>query len=352
MLFRAPSASLFQDTTLLRVLAIVLIGNSHLERYYPRSWMAADGFIGNSLFFAISGYSLVLAKKRATRGFLSWYARRAIRIYPGLWIAVIASLLVAGSWRQWQPVDYLSAMIWPTHYRFIGLVMVYYILFYPLLGVSRHRVYLLIALALLVPSVVLYVQSIRYLPPGARLTLGNMGWQMRVLYFGFVLFGGWLAQQPPPRTERPVLTSLVLALLMLAYLGAKYAMVVQGHFAHGYGVLYLLIFAIVYCLFRLSWTPVAGTILHRSGIISFLIGAIGAFTLEIYLVQQIVYPIQPVQNAMFPLNVSLFWVITLPCGLLLYLASTWLRHGLPFLLPAQPKPTQAKAERPTSSVGV
>ena len=62
------------DTTALRVLAIVLIANSHLEDLYPFRPLAADGLIGNSLFFMLSGLGITLALGGGRTGLLAGIA--------------------------------------------------------------------------------------------------------------------------------------------------------------------------------------------------------------------------------------------------------------------------------------
>src|SRR5215831_9694789 len=75
------------DTTLVRVLAMVLIANSHLEALYPRPWLAGDGLLGNSLFYVLSGFGLAAsAATRGLPGFVPWYTKRLVRIYPSLWL--------------------------------------------------------------------------------------------------------------------------------------------------------------------------------------------------------------------------------------------------------------------------
>jgi len=70
------------DTVFLRFIAIVLIVNSHLDLYYPVSQLGTGGTIGNSFFFMLSGFGLLLSQRKSARGFIIWYVRRLIRIYP------------------------------------------------------------------------------------------------------------------------------------------------------------------------------------------------------------------------------------------------------------------------------
>ena len=62
----------------LRILAMILITNSHFGGIYPKSSMAFGGLLGNIIFFAVSGYCLADIKEP----FGKWYPKRLLRIYP------------------------------------------------------------------------------------------------------------------------------------------------------------------------------------------------------------------------------------------------------------------------------
>src|SRR6266436_2591637 len=102
MAFLNPSPH--KNTLLLQAAAAVLIANSHLEGLYPKSWMAADGFIGNSMFFLLSGYGISLSLKSKPQSFPSYYWRRILRIYPTVWIVqVIFYFLLQSRWKNSSP---------------------------------------------------------------------------------------------------------------------------------------------------------------------------------------------------------------------------------------------------------
>lgn len=90
-----------RDTTALQCAASLLIANSHLEAFYPRPWMAADGLPGNSLFFLLSGYGLMRSAKRQDRSFGEYYSRRILRIYPALLLVVLVFQVASGmAWKS------------------------------------------------------------------------------------------------------------------------------------------------------------------------------------------------------------------------------------------------------------
>src|SRR5206468_4902650 len=79
------------STNFLRVLAIILVVNSHMDNLYPPqvAFLATGGMIGNALFFMLSACGLLVSMQEHPRAFGEWYARRIIRIYPSVWVTVI-----------------------------------------------------------------------------------------------------------------------------------------------------------------------------------------------------------------------------------------------------------------------
>jgi len=59
----------FPDTQFLRAIAILLVVNSHLDRYYPVSHLATGRAIGNSLFFFLSAFGIYLSQYKKQKCF-------------------------------------------------------------------------------------------------------------------------------------------------------------------------------------------------------------------------------------------------------------------------------------------
>ena len=103
----------------LRVLAILLVLNSHLDRLYPISALASGGAAGNGLFFIISGYCLSLRPN-----FFHHMARRIVRLYPGLLISVCIQVLF-GMKSIGSLSDFVHYCIWPTAFWFVGAIILF-----------------------------------------------------------------------------------------------------------------------------------------------------------------------------------------------------------------------------------
>ena len=103
----------------LRVMAILLVLNSHLDPLYPIPALATGGAAGNGIFFILSGYCLKLHPT-----FLRHMGRRALRLYPGAFIVFGVQLLL-GMKTLSGPADVLHGFIWPTAFWFVGAIILF-----------------------------------------------------------------------------------------------------------------------------------------------------------------------------------------------------------------------------------
>ena len=128
--------------TWLRCLAAMLITNAHYTGIYPTDWIANGGLIGDTLFFALSGYCLTNIKT----GFWKWYGKRLNRILPAVSLITIIYAVLGqydlGNYASGTEntilytllstvgIEYpkwMSWFIYPTYYHFVGSILVLYI---------------------------------------------------------------------------------------------------------------------------------------------------------------------------------------------------------------------------------
>ena len=115
----------------LRCIAALLIINSHMLFLYPPGFqfLSFGGLFGNCLFMLISGYCL--ADVRGS--FVSWTARRLIRVYvPYLIVTVLSVFLSVGE--ELSPGELLLPV---GRYHFIASIVTLYPVWYLLCRVSR-----------------------------------------------------------------------------------------------------------------------------------------------------------------------------------------------------------------------
>ena len=117
---------MYQFIVVLRTIACLLITNSHGEEVYPIRILASGGLLGDTIYFAISGYVLYSIKNLK---FFPWYGKRLKRVYiPTILTATL--FIVTGIYGRigWKRVLYL--LVWPTHYHFVASILVMYIIFF------------------------------------------------------------------------------------------------------------------------------------------------------------------------------------------------------------------------------
>lgn len=112
----------------LRVVALLLVLNAHLSPLYPIPAPTTVSGAGIGLFFILSGFCL-----RIEPSFLRHMGRRAARLYPGVWIAVIGSKAITGLG------DALRQFIWPTAFWFVGAILLFDALIYLLERIDFTR---------------------------------------------------------------------------------------------------------------------------------------------------------------------------------------------------------------------
>lgn len=153
-----------KEIDLIKSLAIVLIVLSHLHDFvnignYNSVLIYLSGyiaFIGLSLFFFISGFSLYYNYKHISiKNLANFYRKRAVRIYPLFWLAIISVAVICfyyyGFLFVWHgyKVDYqyfivaflgLQGIFYQANpsvlYWFVGVILLYYLI-YPFLVLHK-----------------------------------------------------------------------------------------------------------------------------------------------------------------------------------------------------------------------
>ena len=149
---------MFEFIVLLRAISAVIITNAHYENIYPLSIIANGGLLGDVMFFAISGFCLY----KPQMNFLSWYKKRLIRIYPVVWMITLVYTIL-GYYSVQSISDVGKYFIFPTHYHFIGSIILLYIPFYFIsymtdkIKMNETRFLLLIFMIIFILQAVIYI---------------------------------------------------------------------------------------------------------------------------------------------------------------------------------------------------
>jgi peptidoglycan/LPS O-acetylase OafA/YrhL len=183
-----------QKNDLLRFFAIILIVNSHLENFYPIPQLAADGFLGNALFFFLSGVGLVLSKHNINLPFHKWYWRRITRIYPSVFLTVLIFFVGFHDPTNYSEINFVNLFLWPTPFSFIKQLMVFYIAYYFVakLGKENLKVLFLILSATFLGYYFLITGTHQARVLGEYLyPLSPLNW---LFYFQVMVLGGLIAK--------------------------------------------------------------------------------------------------------------------------------------------------------------
>lgn len=109
----------------LKVLACLLITNSHCRNIYPMYFLAIGGGFGNAIFFVVSGYCLANIKL----SFYQWYVRRLKRIaLPTCMICLVAICVNLNVFLSQGIIGSIIFLL--NNYWFVFAISIYYIVFY------------------------------------------------------------------------------------------------------------------------------------------------------------------------------------------------------------------------------
>jgi peptidoglycan/LPS O-acetylase OafA/YrhL len=300
------------DTTLLLFLAVWLIFNSHLESFYPLSWLAADGLLGNLMFFVISGYGIQRSLSQSHNSFLPYCKKRLLRLYPTVWIVlVLFGVVLRNAVSGFGVADYLEYFVWPTPFTYVHNILPFYIALWFICG-RRNSVRLIsiaIGLGVACYAGIVWLDA-RTIAPGTRLSLGMRPESVSWCIYWIATAAGALAGAIDLRPRLSAARVCVILGLVLSYFALKVLMVVKGIASPFYFGLHVQSLAI--CLLalatlstptfvkRVTQTPLVGLFVRRSALLS----------LEIYVIHSCLLGMSWFTSIRFPLNILVLAVLT------------------------------------------
>lgn len=303
---------MFQFVYWLKAIAAIFITNSHYANIWPVSALAFGGHLGNCLYFFVSGFCLYHIRE----SFPKWYLKRAVRIYPSLWLAAAIFLLIG-----WYRIDTITAglhcLIYPTWFHFIGSIMLLYVFFYlwrKIVRVGGTFSGMMIALGAFLLAYLFFFDKSYY-----HIDNVEEKW-VRFQFAEAMLMGVWFREKYDSFSGRPKwfdwasVPAMLVVYLISKIAVSRFASFSVIQFIHPL-VLLLLIYRIAVLAVKLEklgfFTSVNGCVVR---VVRFL----SEITLEIYLVQ---YPIiAATEHLPFPVN---FIVTT--AGILL---CAWVLHEI------------------------
>lgn len=158
----------------LKILAILLIINSHADILYPSKikFFATGGSIGNELFFLISGY--LFNRKNDISADIK---KRFIKLYLPTYIIIIITIII-GRLTVDSIIGAIKIFIWPTAFWFVGAIFIYSIILYALikLDIIQLKRFLIFGFCIASLDLLLYL----FLIPDKSI------WIVEDAYFAFI----------------------------------------------------------------------------------------------------------------------------------------------------------------------
>ena len=303
----------------LRVIAAVLITNSHYAQIWPIADMAVGGMIGNILFFAVSGFCLYHVKGN----FGKWILKRILKIYPVMIGFTLLTILI-GDFSINSGKDLVYFFVYPTNYIFLVWLMISYVAFYFVTWISKTyqkclEITLLVLLSAWILTYFLAVdKSIYHIDEVSKPFI-------LFLYFASMLMGA-LFKKHEIKFQRVRLSHvLLLPLSLLVYFGSKVAFskiekIVFWQILNQASILFVLYLIFALALSCESKMKVGPKWLNRG--ITFL----SKMTLHIYIVQFAV--IRRLETLSFPINFVVVTVAILALAIAVYHVEQFIRQGL------------------------
>lgn len=313
-------------TSLALGLAAWLIFNSHLEAFYPIPWLAADGLLGNTLFFVISGLGIFSSLMKRDQSVGSYISRRFWRLYPAVFIVLLIQIIFILPMPKYSPLEALKTFLWPSPFTYVAVIVPTYLLAFACYRLRpRNSAYLMMGLCLLVYCMG-YIQSIDIFSEQKKLIIGHLPSLVSYGYFAFAFALGGLVASRRNFTEFNWRWLLLAVFFIVLYVAIKYVMVVKGIAAIAFPVLHVLVLALCMLALKilcapdlvsrvLSW-PVLGPFLRKSGSLS----------LEIYLIHAVLLHVVFFSTLIFPINILVFATITFVLAIGLSELTRIIRH--------------------------
>lgn len=267
----------FAFITVMRVVATIMITNTHFGKIWPISQLAVGGLIGDLLFFAVSGFCLLHS---AENGFLKFAKKRILRIYPSI-ILITLVFFLAGKLEISGLLGregVLGRFIYPTNFHFIESIVLLYVCLYPCIRFDFLKKRLP-----LVMGVVAVGFLVAYILTDKTVKLDTAAhFLTKFLFFEVMLYGAY-TRQHMDKCKRPVLNWVLFLLSTGAYFVAK-MLISEKSFNN----LQILIFISIFCVGATSiraFGSVENVFAKLPQRVVKAIKFVADMTLEIYVVQ-------------------------------------------------------------------
>ncbi len=284
---------MFNFINYIRVIATVLITNSHFGDIWPISALATGGLLGNVLFFAVSGFCLYVIKEN----FVKWICKRLLRIYPALvLVTLITVLLGAYKINGWN--EAINLFVYPTNYIFVVWLMICYVPFYIVAFFDKKHKNVLetsfVAIVILwLITYVVFIDKTNYVVDNVSNPF------IMFLYFTSMLIGALFRKNYHKFVNLKLSNVIFLGGGIIIYLASKIAFSKWGTIAPLQIINQFVVLGVAYYFF-VVFIGMESKLNKLKGKVNKPIKFLSGLTLQIYLVQFVI--INQFKSLIFPLN--------------------------------------------------
>lgn len=302
---------MLNELIFLRFIAILLITNSHFDHFYPIPELSTGGSLGNSIFFIISAMGLTMSLNRHKVDFRNWITKRFFRIYPLVWI-VTSFLLLIGFLQVNNAYDLYLYYIWPTPFWFFSAIMFLYFPIYFI--INRYSTVNVLWIFIFATSFygIWYVTMI-----DLKAFSIEVGFFKILFYFIIMIFGVFIANNYNLIKNKKSYDGILFLAITFVYFGLKLVIMKLSLYQIQFFVHIITIPWLFYLLKTISNSKLIMAVMDKR-ILSLCITVIAASSMEIYLVQGYIRSIGFVNSAIFPINIVIFTIVTIPTAYLLH----------------------------------
>lgn len=284
-----------ESVDFLKLIAILLIMNSHFDSLYPNAAFATGGSAGNSLFFIIAGYLVSYQEN-----FKKWFSKKIVKLFLPIFIVnlfVIDKILAIDSIRV-----FVHRCIWPNDFWFFGAITLFYLLFHLL---SKYK---LINKKWLITSVVAVMYIVCYIFFQDTSYWSVESTYIRYIYYFYIfILGYWIKNMKINNNEAACLS--YAAIMFILSILVKYLMSkgMVGFWLQFSTQILNIVFAYFALSFALSFENRYCEIFNIE--IRNLITSISSRSFEMYVVQFSI--IRFCESIIFPINAILAVILTI-----------------------------------------
>lgn len=313
---------MFYFVYILKILAMILITNTHYTDIYPYPLLASGGLLGNVMFLWVSGFLLTNLKGLK---FHKWYFSRLKRVYPIIWIPTF--ILISIGFYTLESMNLIQYFLFPTYYHFIGSIILLYVPYYFVMKLTKLRNNIpLVSLIVFVLQLTIYL----FFYDRSYYHIDTVREPMiRFLFFQAMLMGAYFRVYKDKYINNIKIANFIfLFIYTFLYLGSKLLFsryeVVSDYQIVNQFVLILCLYYIAKVFISLE-DRISVYLSSYSKTIIFL----ASITLEVYVVQ--FYVIEKLNISVFPINFIIVTSSIILGAILLHYIIKYLYAGIGFI---------------------